>query len=264
MSKKRAKEPEWDLVKGPDIYPYADGYGFLNNEYIKIHNFLEVRESNIPGAGNGLFATKKLKKGTKLGFYSGKLLTKEEHKKMSAEEAAYVVTIHWKRKVNGKRQYIIIDGNVSGNKLKMLNDGAHSGGVPNVDMDDGGFMYTTQDVEAGEELLWNYGTKYWDTSLPSSESRSPTHTSDESASEPSEESEEYRPKRSRKSKSKKKARARTRRPAGPSSRASRAPSAAGPSAAGPSAAGPSRSTSSSDLVFMEVRKPPEVFYVDSD
>lgn len=263
MSKKRAKEPEWDLVEGPDTYPYCEGYQFSNNEYKKIHNFLEIRESTIPGAGNGVFATKKLKKGTKLGFYSGKMLTKEEHKKMSAEQAAYVVTLHWKRKVNGKREYIIIDGNVSGNKLKMLNDGVHSGGVANVYMDDGGFMSTTQDVEAGEELLWDYGPNYWDTSLPS-ESRSPTHTSDESVSEPSEESEEYHPKRRRKSK--KKARARTRRPAGPSSRASRASSAAGPSAAGPSAAEPSRSKSShsSDVVFVAATKAPEVFYVDSD
>lgn len=173
MSKKRAN----DLVEGADIYPYCEGYS--NKEYKRIRNSLEVRESSIPGAGNGVFAAKKLKKGTKLGFYSGKMLTRQEHKQMSADDASYVVTLHWKRTVDGKRQYIIIDGKVSGNKLAMLNDGPHSGLEANVEMDDGGFMSTTRPIEEGEELLWTYGPKYWDVSS-SSESSSPTHSSDES------------------------------------------------------------------------------------
>jgi hypothetical protein len=144
-----------------EIYPYCEGYS--NNEYKLASRFLEIKESTIPGAGRGLFTRKKLQGGTSLGFYSGKMLSTREHERMSYDDSAYVVTLHWKRKVGNKFQPIIVDGKVSGNMLSMINDGPHSGYAANVEMGDGGVLYTTRVVEEGEELFWDYGNKYWDT-----------------------------------------------------------------------------------------------------
>jgi hypothetical protein len=150
----------WDLVEGDDIYPYCEG--FSNDEYKNAREFLEIKDSTIPGAGRGLFPRKRLEEGTSLGFYSGKMLSKREHENMRLSDSSYVVTLHWKRKVRGKRQHIIVDGNVSGNMLSIINDGPHSGHAANVEMDDGGVLYTTRVVEEGEELFWNYGNNYWE------------------------------------------------------------------------------------------------------
>lgn len=149
----------WDLVEGSNVFPYCEG--FSNDEYKNARKFLEIKESTIPGAGRGVFARKRLEEGTSLGFYSGKILTKREHENMSPTDASYVVTLQWKRKVRGRRQHIIVDGNVSGNMLSIINDGPHSGHEANLEMDDGGVLYTTKVVEEGEELFWNYGNNYW-------------------------------------------------------------------------------------------------------
>jgi hypothetical protein len=171
MSRKVAK----DLVTGDDIYPYCEGYS--NEEYKTARKKLKVRKSNIPGAGKGLFAKEKLKKHELLGIYSGKMLSKREHRAMSDADASYVITLDIVKVIEGKRQYIIVDGKDGGNMLAMLNDGPHSGGEANVDIDSIGMMYTIRPIKKDEELLWDYGTKYWG-STTSSESRSPTHSSE--------------------------------------------------------------------------------------
>jgi SET domain-containing protein len=42
-------------------------------------NTLKIRMSNIPNAGNGVFATEPIPEGAVLGHYSGRYITKAEH-----------------------------------------------------------------------------------------------------------------------------------------------------------------------------------------
>ncbi|ETI55966.1 hypothetical protein F441_01407 [Phytophthora nicotianae CJ01A1] len=119
-------------------------------------NGLEVRDSNIPGAGKGLFATKFHAQGSTICEYSGVVVPNE---------------VAWKQK--DKSYLMKLGGGVYVDALncpdvlaRYINDcRGHRGGF-NVHFvkrpeDTKADVVAMRDIHPGEELYVNYGRLYW-------------------------------------------------------------------------------------------------------
>jgi len=114
--------------------------------------YVEVRNSNIAGAGLGVFAKKDIQAGEELGFYRGEWLKLDDYSKgdrnfsytlqlakdiyIDAEHKAY----NWVSRVNSPK----------GTCMKT-----------NIYWDSEGRTFAKRNIKAGEELLVGYGSLYW-------------------------------------------------------------------------------------------------------
>ena len=127
-----------------------------------LEDFLVIKPSLIKGAGKGAFAKKKIKKGTRLGEYTGKILSLEEYSK--TRDKTYIFEVS--KKFQGKYYLFYIDAR-SGDQLKFIN-GAHSKeqkkhiNVETYQYAERIFYRTTKNIKEGEELLVDYGDNYWE------------------------------------------------------------------------------------------------------
>mmetsp|Transcript_10418 Transcript_10418/g.20979 ORF Transcript_10418/g.20979 Transcript_10418/m.20979 type:complete len:312 (+) Transcript_10418:85-1020(+) len=150
-------------------------------------HYFEVKESTIPSAGLGLFASAEIPCGTYLFDYEGDILSEELYfVRYPDGEGRYVAVIDekvplplpgkWAKWTEPK----YIDGvdPATSNLARYMNsksksgtrcdDGADDG--PNViwrkqrydDQSGSMHFYTSCDVEAGDELCFDYGDNYWD------------------------------------------------------------------------------------------------------
>lgn len=118
--------------------------------------YIEVRDSKIHG--KGVFASKNIKKGTKIIEYVGKLVTKEESDDIADEQleralgnesegAVYLFDLNKKWDING---------NVEWNTARLINHSCD----PNCETegdDDHIWIQAMKDIKKGEELSYNYG-----------------------------------------------------------------------------------------------------------
>ena len=123
---------------------------------------LRIAQSRIPGAGNGVFATERICKGG-LILYRGERLEKQAAKELKNQD--YVLSGFGEA----------IDGSACAQPpfLPNLAVGAlvnHSSEKPNVIkkalVKKGGLQYeyflvATREIAAGEEVLFNYDSSYW-------------------------------------------------------------------------------------------------------
>ena len=121
----------------------------------------EVRTSNIPGAGLGLFATKHIKAGKRVTKYSG---TKIGKAAALSSNSSYIVEIH-------SRLYLDADG--PGHMVgRYMNDGPLAGIPVNARLGASRRVYqckktgrfwipviATKDIKPGEEIVIKYGKK---------------------------------------------------------------------------------------------------------
>ncbi|KAG7381344.1 hypothetical protein PHYPSEUDO_006189 [Phytophthora pseudosyringae] len=117
---------------------------------------VEVRDSKIPGAGKGLFATRPHARGSTIGEYSGEVLPNEEAWKL--KDKSYLMKL-------GDGVYV--DAlNCPDVLARYINDcRGHRGGF-NVHFqkrpEDGkADVVAMRDIRPGEELYVNYGRLYW-------------------------------------------------------------------------------------------------------
>ncbi|GMF29300.1 unnamed protein product [Phytophthora lilii] len=117
---------------------------------------VEVRESGIPGAGKGLFATRKLLEGSTICEYTGVVLPNQAAWKL--QDKSYLMKL-------GDGKYV--DAlNCPEVKARYINDcRGHRGGFnvrfekrPQEDKAD---VVAMRDIEPGEELFVDYGRLYW-------------------------------------------------------------------------------------------------------
>ena len=119
---------------------------------------LEVRASQIDGAGDGVFAGEDIPTRTCLGTYMGKRLTCIEC--MEMRDTRYVYEVFHPEGTT------FIDGGQGGNWTSMVN-GARTDvertriNVESVQIDNNIVFFTTRDISMGEELLLDYGNRYW-------------------------------------------------------------------------------------------------------
>lgn len=121
---------------------------------------LYIDQSNIPGAGKGLFTSEAIKKGTRIVEYKGRIRTWKE-----VEDAGvfngYVLYI---------KQNYVIDAKTYIKSLGRYANDAHGltrvkGITNNAEYQEDGkkvFIHATRNIPAGAEILVGYGKDYWD------------------------------------------------------------------------------------------------------
>lgn len=113
----------------------------------------EIRPSNIPNAGMGVFARTPYTRGERIGQYKGKLLSKNEVLNNPDLDCRYMMKI--------RRGKMYIDGsNLKKNPMGYLNYAKRGEGSNLIckELVDGRvYFYATRDIREGEELLFDYG-----------------------------------------------------------------------------------------------------------
>jgi len=129
-------------------------------EISKNGNFLHVKRSIIPGAGQGLFTKKHIRKGTRISEYKGRITTWKDmnHKNGGNPYIFYVNKDHvidaWHFKKAKARYANDAKGlkRIKGitNNAKYIHDGKRV------------FLEAKKDIPPGSEILVDYGKEYWD------------------------------------------------------------------------------------------------------
>ncbi len=124
-----------------------------------LEKYLEVKRSTIPGAGNGLFTTIDIAKGTWIAEYKGRITTWKEVAHESTN--MYLYTVNNKHVIDARRTLKSL--------ARYANDArgfTRTKGVTNncIYVNDGTrvFVESTKKIPAGSEILVAYGKEYWD------------------------------------------------------------------------------------------------------
>jgi hypothetical protein len=116
-----------------------------------------IQTSTIPNAGNGAFANIPLLKGTTLGYYKGKRLSKQQYDRL--KDQSYV----WE--LSSRSGPIYVDGKdpKRSNWLRFLNDSRDRRVNVEPYQYKGNIYYRTiKNIAPGQELFISYGDSYWD------------------------------------------------------------------------------------------------------
>ena len=112
-----------------------------------------IKKSNIDRNGQGLYAIKDIKEGTRIIDYVGKIITKkktEESEKFDNSKPIYLFYLNTKYD---------LDGDVSWNTARLINHSC----LNNCDYEGKGlklWVTTIRDIKKGEELTCDYGFSY--------------------------------------------------------------------------------------------------------
>jgi SET domain-containing protein len=129
--------------------------------------YIEVKTSNIPGAGEGAFAKKKIPKDTLLGYYLNKPISMEEARKLYKEKKHYYFfgtpecanipetpyldgdPAHYVSKVN------FAPSQINGKETKLINVYFKKFcEIPYIR------LFSSREIQKGEELYVSYGDGY--------------------------------------------------------------------------------------------------------
>ena len=123
---------------------------------------LIVKQSQIPGAGKGLFTTTPIRKGQKVVEYRGEIIGNKEYwRRVRREEDYYVMELTPHRSIDAMytKQF----------KARYANDAAGikrvkglSNNCDYAEYGDKVYIESRRDIKAGEEIFVNYTKGYWD------------------------------------------------------------------------------------------------------
>lgn len=121
---------------------------------------LQIRKSNLPDAGKGLFTKKPIAKGTRIVEYKGRITTWKEVEKDKGSNA-YIYYV--------KRNHVIDALPYKKALGRYANDARGlkrvKGITNNAEYVEDGlrvFIEAKKDIPAGGEILVSYGKEYWD------------------------------------------------------------------------------------------------------
>jgi len=112
-----------------------------------------VKKSNIDKNGHGLYATREIKKGTRIIDYVGKIITKKETEKSLKFDNSKPIYLF-----NINKRYDL-DGDVSWNTARLINHSCFN----NCDYEGKGlklWVTAIRDIKKGDELTCDYGFSY--------------------------------------------------------------------------------------------------------
>jgi SET domain-containing protein len=119
---------------------------------------LQVKTSNIPGAGTGLFTNEVIPKGARIVEYKGKIRTWKEVKHEDSNYYIYYVT----------RNYIIDASSYKKSMARYVNDAKGITKIKGLNNNAEFirekfkiFIEAIRDIPAGGEILVSYGKEYW-------------------------------------------------------------------------------------------------------
>ena len=120
---------------------------------------LEIKDSNIPNAGLGLFTKEFIAKGSKIVQYKGKRRTWKDVKNEDGNFYIFYVT----------RSHIIDANNYKKSFARYINDASGlkrvKGNTNNTEFvreGDKVYVIAIKDIAAGGELFVGYGKEYWE------------------------------------------------------------------------------------------------------
>lgn len=121
--------------------------------------YAELKTSNIPKAGLGIFAKEFIAKGTRLDFYKGVRLTPKKYERKRSHKNHIWAISNKKGKVV---EYIDGGNKAKSNWLRYVNcpRNKEEENVVATQEDDNIIYWATKDVEKGEELMVWYGEDY--------------------------------------------------------------------------------------------------------
>ena len=118
----------------------------------KIPAFLEL--VRVPGKGYGIRTKVNLKQGTFLGHYEGVVRPSSE---LDNESDLYVF------QCSDDDYAIDAENLVYANWIRFVNDGENPNCEATGNKDNSVLLFASQDIKAGDELIYNYGPDYWKT-----------------------------------------------------------------------------------------------------
>ena len=123
-------------------------------------NMVEIRKSNIPQAGKGVFAKSDIPATTHLGYYRGEGLNLDEFNKRHGDKGIgfYVLTLN---DASYPDSTAYVDGEHKGNWTSRMNSPRGTDKKPNVAFYDDGSVIAKRNIKKGEELFVGYGARYW-------------------------------------------------------------------------------------------------------
>jgi len=131
-----------------------------NKEISKRTTFLHVKRSIIPGAGQGLFTKKQIRKGTRISEYKGRITTWKDmdHKNGGNPYIFYV-----------NKDYVIDAWHFKKAKARYANDAKGLKRIKGITnnakyIHDGRkvFLEAKKNIPPGSEILVDYGKEYWE------------------------------------------------------------------------------------------------------
>ncbi|HEV7780669.1 MAG TPA: SET domain-containing protein [Chitinophagaceae bacterium] len=121
---------------------------------------IEVKESVLPGAGQGLFAKEFIPKGTRIVEYKGKITNwKEVDDRDGSNGYIYYVKRHHVIDASRRRSALARYANDARGLCRV------KGVTNNAEYTEEGlrvFIESRKDIPAGAEILVEYGKEYWD------------------------------------------------------------------------------------------------------
>lgn len=135
-------------------------FGKTEDEKYVEKELIEMKPSNIPGAGTGVFAKTNIPANTELGYYRGEHLSAEEFEKKFGDVGlgTYVLTLD-DPEDSSKKMYV--DGLKKGNWTSRINSPKGTLNKANIVFYTDGRVVSRRNIKAGEELFVGYGPKYW-------------------------------------------------------------------------------------------------------
>lgn len=137
---------------------------------------VEIKISSIPNAGRGVFAKEHLNSNMSLGEYKGRWISTKEFDSFPDEQKIKGFEYGWeisdfrgnKNRPKGSRLrdkqaigYIDARNETDGNFLRFINHSDTDDNVTAYQIKDKIYYVTKKDIKAGEELLVNYGTRFF-------------------------------------------------------------------------------------------------------
>ena len=122
---------------------------------------LEVKESQIPGAGKGLFTKRDIKKGERIVEYLGEIITEAEcDRRAEKDQYGYIFFINKSRCIDAFHTPEAIARYANDAKglsrIKGLNNNCCYSIYQNR-----GWIEAEKNIKAGSEILVSYGAEYW-------------------------------------------------------------------------------------------------------
>ena len=121
---------------------------------------LEIKKSNLPGTGKGLFTKIDIQKGTRIVEYKGRLHRWVDIKHEDGHNG-YLLYIHSNAVINAQGTLKLI-----GRYANDANGHVHVAGFRNnseyVTVGTRCFITATKNIKKGEEIFVRYGKEYWE------------------------------------------------------------------------------------------------------
>ncbi|HEU5366648.1 MAG TPA: SET domain-containing protein [Hanamia sp.] len=124
-----------------------------------LEKHLVIKKSKIPGAGNGLFTTIFIPKGTRIIEYKGRI-TSWRDVLNGKEFNAYVYYVNRNHVIDAMKRKKSL-GRYANDATGLTKIDGISNNTRYVVEDNRVFIEAKKDIQAGEEILVSYGREYW-------------------------------------------------------------------------------------------------------